>query len=321
MAAKPTRRKGWELFAHPAQQNQRRYEALRASLYEGASLAQAAGRFGYTPATLNSLARDLRAGKLALFAPAGKPGRKHAPKKDRARARVIQLRRQGLSVYEISTRLAVEGIGLNRTGVGQILAEEGFGRLLRDPAEQASTSAATSGRDTRLPKTSRIDFGAFPSRVHTAMAGLLLAVPDLVALDLPALVRAAGYPGTKPVPAPSYLLSLLALKLTGTRRVPHVGDPAAGLFAGLGVLPKKTALTDDSDRLAHHQQRALLAALDAKMIASGLASSEEAIFDLDFHAVMHWGDDPALERHYVPRRSQRTRSVLTFFAQDSGTHN
>jgi len=325
MAAKPTRRKGWELFAHPAQQNQRRYEALRAYLYEGASLGQAAARFGYTPATLDSLARDLRAGKLALFTPAGKPGRKHARKKDRARARVIQLRREGLSVYEISARLTVEGIGLNRTGVGQILAEEGFGRLLRDPAEGASTSPACFGRDTRLPKTSMLDFHAFPQRVHTAMAGLLLAVPDLVALDLPALVRSAGYPGTKPVPAISYLLSLLALKLTGTRRVSHVddllGDPAAGLFAGLAILPKKTALTDYSYRLAHHQQRAFLAALDTQMIASGLATSDQAIFDLDFHAVMHWGQDPALERHYVPRRSQRTRSVLTFFAQDSGTHN
>src|SRR5438309_4453234 len=36
---------------------------------------------------------------------------------------------------------------------------------------------------------------------------------------------------------------------------------------------------------------------------------------------MHWGQDPVLERHYVPRRSQRARSVLTFFAQDSGTRN
>lgn len=238
MAAKPTQRKGWELFAHPAQPNQRRYEALRAYLYEGACLDQAAGRFGYTPATLNSLARDLRAGKLALFAPAGKPGRKHAPKKDRARARVIQLRRDGLSVDELSTRLAVEGIGLNRTGVGQILREEGFGRLLRDPADQASTSPATSGRDTRLPTTSVLDFDAFPQRVHTAMAGLLLAIPDLVALDLPALVHRAGYPGTNVVPATGWILSLLALKLTGTRRVSHVddllGDPAAGLFAGLG---------------------------------------------------------------------------------------
>ena len=36
---------------------------------------------------------------------------------------------------------------------------------------------------------------------------------------------------------------------------------------------------------------------------------------------MHWGEDAALERHYVPKRSQRTRSVLTFFAQDAATHN
>jgi Transposase DDE domain len=161
------------------------------------------------------------------------------------------------------------------------------------------------------------------------MAGLLLTipdlVPDLVALDLPALVSAAGYPGTSVVPPTGWILSLLALKLTGTRRVSHVddllGDPAAGLFAGLGVLPKKTALTDYSYRLAHDQQRAFLAALDTHMIAAGLATSDQAIFDLDFHAVMHWGEDPALEKHYVPRRSQRTRSVLTFFAQDSGTHN
>src|SRR6266540_285510 len=41
--------------------------------------------------------------------------------------------------------------------------------------------------------------------------------------------------------------------------------------------------------------------------------------DLDFHAIMHWGEDVALERNYVPRRSQRTRSVLSFFAQDAST--
>ena len=29
------------------------------------------------------------------------------------------------------------------------------------------------------------------------MAGLLLAIPDLVALDLPALASAAGYPGSR----------------------------------------------------------------------------------------------------------------------------
>jgi transposase len=311
-------RPGWELLA--GQANQRRYEALRAYLYEGLSLRQAAEVTGYTRDALASLVRDLRAGKLTLFAPPGTPGRKSAPKKDAARGRVIELRREGLSVYEISTRLSQEGSPLGRSAVSDILREEGFGRLVRGPAPESSASPATSGRDTRLPAAAVIDFAALPARAHTAMAGLLLAVPDL-----PALAAAAGYPGTRVIPAVSWLLSLLALKLTATRRVSHVddllADPAPALLAGLSVLPKKTALTDYSYRLSHDHQRRFLAALDKKMISAGLATASEAIFDLDFHAVMHWGDDPALEKHYVPARSQRTRSVLTFFAQDTGTHN
>jgi transposase-like protein len=326
MTAKPApHRRGWEAFARPAQVNQRRYEAIRAYVLDGAPLAEAAARFGYSPAALASLVRDFRAGKLALFADPGRPGRKSAPKKDAARGRVIELRRTGLSVHEISARLAAGGTPLNRTGVGQILAEEGFARLLRHPEPEASISPATAGRDTNLPPAKVIDFAAFPAAATTRLAGLLLAVPDLVALDLPALARKAGYPGTRVIPAVSWLLSLLALKLTATRRVSHVDDllddPASALFAGLAILPKKSALTGYSYRLSHDHQRKFLAGLDAKLIAAGLAGSDEGIFDLDFHAVMHWGHDPVLEKHYVPTRSQRARSVLTFSAQDSGTHN
>ena len=273
-----------------------------------------------------SLVRDFRAGRLKLFTPPGKPGRCSAPATDRARGRVVELRRQGLSVHEISSKLADEGTPLNRTSVGQILTEEGFGRLLRGPARFASVNPATAGRDTRLPRVATIDFTDTPDTATTSMAGLLLLLPDLLhTLDLPGLVTAAGYPGTRTVPAISWICSLLALKLTNTRRVSHVDDllcdPGAALFAGLQTLPKKSALSDYSHRLTHTHQRQLLTALDRAMIGSGLATAEQAIFDLDFHAVMHWGDDPALEKHYVPTRSQRARSVLTFFAQDSGTHN
>ncbi|MGH3787796.1 MAG: transposase [Pseudonocardiaceae bacterium] len=321
-------RDGAEWFTAPEQVNQRRYEALRAFFVDGLSHAEAGQRFGYTRWTMVNLVREHRAGRLALFTPPRRPGPPPgvAPAKDRARGRVIELRREGLSTYEISTRLAGEGIPLNRTSVAEILTEEGFGRLLRRPAEQASTAAATPGRDTRLPRTAALDFAAWPARLDSAKAGLLLLVPDLVSLDLPALVTQAGYPGTRVVPAASWLASLLALKLTRTRRVSHVDDllltdPAAALLAGLATLPKKSALTDYSYRTSHDHQRTFLAALDRKMIAGGLATRDEAIFDLDFHAVMHWGTDPALEKHYVPTRSQRARSVLTFFAQDCGTHN
>jgi len=321
----PAPRPGWEYFATPTGVNHRRYEALRAYFAGGSSIAKVAQRFGYTRSAMASLLRDHRAGPLELFAPPSRPGPKSAPAKDRARARAIELRRDGLSVYEISARLRSEGIPLNRTGVGQILAEEGFARLIRGRQPEASINPATPGRDTRLPPTKVIDFDELPDRADTAMAGLLLAIPDLLALDLPALTAAAGYPGTRVVPPTNWLLALLSLKLTGTRRLSHVDDllhdPAAALFAGLNVLPKKSALTDYSYRLSHDHQRRLLAALDTAMIASGLATREQAIFDLDFHAVMHWGNDPVLEKHYVPTRSQRSRSVLTFFAQDSGTHN
>src|SRR6266511_497855 len=268
---------GW--FTTPAQVNHRRYEALRAWFVDGLTYQQAADRFGYTRWAMVNLVREWRAGRLELFAPPRKPGPPPgvAPAKERVRGRVIGLRRQGLSTYEISARLAAEHTPLNRTSVAEILAEEGFGRLLRGPQPTESNSPATAG------------------------------------------------PATRVIPAVSWLLSLLALKLTRTRRVSHVddllADPAAGLLAGLGVLPKKSALTSYSYRLSHDHQRAFLAALDAQMISAGLATGEQAIFDLDFHAVLHWGHDPALERHYVPTRSQRARSVLTFFAQDTGTHN
>src|SRR6266568_2864372 len=202
MAARSPQRPGAEFFTAPGQVNQRRYEAMRAYFVDGLSYAEAGQRFGYTRWAMVDLARQHRAGKLALFAPPGRPGRPPgtAPAKDAARGRVIELRRQ-------------------------------------EP--EASISPATPGRDTNLPRAKVIGWDAWPERLDTVRAGLLLVLPDLAALDLPALARSAGYPGTSVIPATSWLLSLLALKLTRTRRVSHVddllADPAAALLAGLAV--------------------------------------------------------------------------------------
>jgi transposase len=313
----PPAREGGEFFARPTGANHRRYEALRGYLYEGLSVQQAAARAGYSPATLRSAVRDFRAGKTGFFANP-RPGPTRAPAKNAARAAVIELRRAGHSAKEISEILAGTPTPLNRTGVAEVLAEAGFPRLpVRPPAERGAPY-----RD-HPRRAEVIDFAQLPNRIETKAAGLLLAIPELVALDLPALATQAGYPGTKAIPAISYLLSLLALKLTGVRRVSHVddlaADPGAGLFAGLVALPKATALTTFSYRLTHARQAALLAALGKAMLAENLIADAGGDIDLDFHAIMHWGEDVALDKHYVPARSQRTRSVLTFFAQDSST--
>ena len=260
--------------------------------------------------------RDFRAGRRDFFVTA-RPGPKVAPAKQAAHARVIELRAAGHSIDEIAAALTAEGTSLNRTGVAEIIAAEGLPRLWRRP-EQLRGGLHREP----LPKAGPLDFATLPERSETRVAGLLLAVPELVGLDLPAIVAAAGYPGTSVIPATGYLLSLLALKLVGIRRVSHVddlaADPGAGLFAGLTALPKATALATYSYRLSHERQQAFLTALDHAMVTAGLAAGAD--FDLDFHTIMHWGQDAALDKHYVARRSQRTRSVLTFFAHDADAH-
>jgi transposase len=308
-------RPGGEFFATPADATQRRYEGLRAYFLEELPAAEAARRVGWATETLNTAVRDFRAGRRDFFV-TPKPGPKSAPAKDAARARIVALRRAGHSAYEISEALKDTDTPLNRTSVAEVLAEEGFARQWPRP------HAARGGpKKEPLQRAEVVDFASFPQRCSTKVAGLYLAIPELVALDLPALVDQAGYPGTKVIPAVSSILSLLVLKLVSMRRFAHVyelaADPAAGLFAGLGAIPKATSLTDYSHRTAHFHQAALLKAVGAAMRSGGLV--EGADFDLDFHAIMHYGEDPILEEHYVPRRSQRTASVLTFFAQDAAS--
>src|SRR5512139_757682 len=125
-------RVGGEFFRSPTETNHRRYEALRAFLLEGASAAEVGARFGYSPATVASMVRDFRSGQREFFV-AAKPGPKSAPAKDAARARIVALRQAGHSAYEISQVLAAEATPLNRTGVAEVLAEEGFARLQPRP--------------------------------------------------------------------------------------------------------------------------------------------------------------------------------------------
>jgi hypothetical protein len=154
--------------------------------------------------------------------------------------------------------------------------------------------------------------------IPTAHAGLFLLVPELIALDLPGLVNAAGWPSTSQLPALRSVLSLMALKLSGRRRRSHVRDvvhdPALGLFAGLNVLPKTWHLSTYSYRTTRAHQLALFEALQPRLRDAGLLGEQG--LNLDFHTIMSYGEDTILDKHYVPRRSQRTRSVLTFIAQD-----
>ena len=70
-----------------------------------------------------------------------------------------------------------------------------------------------------------------------------------------------------------------------------------------------------SYRVRRESNEKLMTGLVRVLREHGLATGTDG-FNLDFHAIRHHGQDAVLEKHYVPKRSQRTRAVLTFFAQD-----
>lgn len=154
--------------------------------------------------------------------------------------------------------------------------------------------------------------------LRTRVAGAFLFLPLLTRLGFDRLVRDAGYPSSRMIPAVSALLSLLILKLLDKERRSHINDfnfdEALGLFAGLNIPPKKSFVTDYSYRTQRSQQEQLLAAWIAQL-APRMFPEPEA-FNLDFHAIPFRGDPAGLDNHYLPLRGKAGPSVLTFFAQE-----
>jgi transposase len=303
-------REGAEYFTSPAGPLQRRYEALRCYFVEGASAPEVGRRFGYSPATVHQLASELRAGRTEFFR-SSKPGPKGPRKSGKVRDQVLALRAQDLSVTEIAERLSAAGTPVSGPTVWAILHAEGIERLDRRRAGPAPRLAPVKAK--ALPE--------WPTGAHFDCdhAGLYLLLPALVELGLDALVGAARYPSTKVLSSFHSLGSLLLLKCSRRGRAanafPLGGDPGLGLLLGLVALPKATHLTSYSYRVRRSSNIALLEGLSRRCQQIGLYSGE-AGFNLDFHTIRHHGAEVPLEEHYVASRSQRTRSVLTFFAQD-----
>jgi transposase len=310
-------RPGHERFTEPTLAAQRRYEALRAYFVEELEPGEIAERFGYTKASVQTLISTYRAGDLGGLFAQSRPGPKSQPKKDAARELAIRLRRERHGIEEIVSELERAGTPLSRTAVWEILREQGLSRM---PKPAAAPKSEPAPERLQAPKVRVLKDDDWPKTgsVQTQHAGLFLLLPELVALDLPGLVKTAGWPSTSQLQAVHSVLSLLALKLSGRRRRSHVQsvvhDPALGLFAGLNVLPKTWHLTSYSYRTTRAQQLAFFEALQPRLRDAGLTGDQG--LNLDFHTIMSYGEDTVLDKNYVPRRSQRTRSVLTFIAQD-----
>lgn len=302
-------------FLEPTNAAHRQYEALRAYVVEGCPGPQVAARFGYTYGSFRVLVHQFRNGPQRCFFAAPDTGPHRAPKKQARRDRVIALRKQNLSIYDISRVLAAEDQPISPVAVAQILKEEGFARLPR--RDDQDRPPATHPLQADIADVGQLDLR--PRTIHTKFGGLFLFLPTLAALPFDRLIKQVGLPGSPMIPAACAVRSLLALKLFGNARHGHVMsyvlDAGLALFAGLNVIPKRSFLTEYSCRIDPTCYPQWMRRWFDALSSAGLERGTS--FDLDFHTIPYHGDNALVEKHYVSKRSRRQKGVLAFLARDA----
>ena len=306
-------------FLHPVHEWQRRYEALRASFVDRLPAKVVADRFGYSVTYVNLL-RHLFAHEKMDFSEPLPEGKTRRHRIDAAtRAKIRTWRENRLTAGEITELLSEEGVEVSVRTVERVLAEEGYARLPRRTRLKLGMTVKGAQVPAVAQRISLVDVSQRP--FDSDAAGIFLFAPFIEKLNLLKVVEEAGLPGTKAIPALSYLLSFLALKLLGTERYAHIPehafDPGPGLFAGLNVLPKCTAISTysyslDGVHLLRLQQSFVRQAVKLRLYDGG-------IINLDFHTIPHFGEESVLDEHWAGARSKRMKGALTLFTQDAGS--
>ena len=303
-------------FSEPGHPRQRQYEALRAYFLEGVPSSEAARRFGYQPVAFRVLCWRFRHDMDRDFFRGAARGPRAQPKKDAVRERIIALRKRNFSVYDIRDDLEHSGRStLGTTAIQEILREEGFSRLpRRADAERPlrPKPEADAVADVRA-------FSLAERMFSTHVGGVFLLLPLLAQLDIDALVERAGFPGSRRIPAAHAVRAALVLKLLNKSRRSHtmdlVFDEGVALATGLNAIPKATFMSQYSSRLGRKAIAKLLGEWVGRLKEEKLVDAGS--FNLDFHSISYFGEDPFVQKHYVPRRSQRRTAVLAFLAQDA----
>jgi hypothetical protein len=304
------------VFLEPANATHRQYEALRAFYVDGVPSDVAAEAFGYTPGSFRTLCYELRQnpGRQFFIEPLRK--RQSSSKAESLKDRVVALRKENLSIYDISDILLREDkIKRTPAAIAALLSREGFARLPRRKDEERPAGARV---DPAAVADAR-QFDLTPRRFQTRFGGLFLFLPYLARMPFDRIVSRAGLPGTKMISAGCAMRSLLALKLFGNARkshvMSHVFDEGLAFFAALPVSPKRSFLTEYSCRIEPDCHVKLMRYwFDA---VGELGLERGVSFDLDFHNIPFHGEAALVEKHYVSKRSRRQKGILAFLARDA----
>ena len=306
-----------QFFLAPEKPLQRQYEALRTYFVQGFASAEVARRFGYSPGAFRVLCHEFRhhINQQEHFFRDTRPGPQSAPARDAVRELVVAMRKRNLSVYDIQRELGAQSHTISINALSVLLREEGFARLPRRRDDERPPTV----RPEPAPPADVRELDLSPRSFRTRVAGLLLFVPLMRAIDTRQIASQADLPGTQMIPPEQALRSLLALKLIGKERKSHVmdlvSDQGLALFAGLNAVPKRAYLAGYSSGIGRAKNLKLMETWFQHVSDAGLRRGNS--IDLDFHTVPANSDKEPLDNHYVTKRNRSQKGVLVFLARDA----
>ena len=266
-----------KFFSHPKTSGQKQYESLRAFYIDHVPGKEIVRRYGYTYAAFNSLKQRFKSGEIPFFI-TPPPGPKGPRMSAEIRASIIEYRKKGVSAGQITEILETLGTPSSISSIARVLEEEGFPKLPR----RTQLQIGLTKDNTIVPEAAA---SLKPSelsdwRGECAVGGIFLFAPLIEHFGISKLIEHAGLPASAKISARNYVLSMLALKLIGKERLSQIDDfnfdRGLGLFAGLNVLPKCTAISTYSYRLSSKQIHDYMKG-NASIVGSGSAMTPKKL--------------------------------------------
>ncbi len=309
-------------FISPYNRKQILYEALKKSFLGNISEKEICQIYDIRYNTFRSLKRDFlkkirnSEDPAELFFTSSQVG-KRKKRQPEIEAKIMALRKKNLSVPDIKAILSSEDIHISFWKIDKVLKENNFPPLARRTQQKKQNLSIPE--EFQAEESFQLAFNA-TEKFESLNGSIFLFYPILKKLNIEKIITEAGYPGTKQISSLNAILTLLALKLMGTKRLSHSNDYALdrglGLFAGLNVLLKDASCSAYSYRISRRMNVKFLELLNQeveKLIPSG------SDFNLDFTTIPHWGDESVLENNWSNKRHIGLKSIVALLVQDQET--
>lgn len=304
-------------FTRPKTPRQRQYEALRAYFLERLPQKVVAERFEYSINTFQSLASDFQNGRIEFF-PLIKPGPKERQTPENICEKIIDLRKQNRSIYDIQETLLRDHFEISEQTIHRILKDEGFFKL---PRRTRTDLKLTKTRMIEPPVATSLNFNLLNDyRFECQVGGIYYFIPYILKTNLYELILKTAFPETSKLSKINSIFSILALKLIGHERLSRISeyglDTGFGFFAGLNVPPKSTATSTYSYLVDKETIDSFLFEFTSNMNKNFGQFYQGETINLDFHAIPHYGEQSQLDENWVGSKHQSMKSASTFLAQD-----